>query len=235
MARFAPETVYRERGDACASPDTHRPVPPAKEDDMKNGTMKTMKTWQGAAILMLGGAALAACDTAPTLLEDGGSTAAATVSAALAGPATVAVSGSAVHFFSTAVVHSQEPTEAGMIQRSTDIVRLTGDLDGYLVFHATSRFDFASGALVNTGTQLFSGTIAGSDPVLLHDDRFRFDVDLATGETLGSVHLGRSNDSPHKGAWYECDLTVVGTGVTTPEGDGVVEYSGECVRRGQPR
>jgi hypothetical protein len=235
MARFAPEIVYRERGDACASPDTHRPVPPAKEDDMKNGTMTIMTAWQGAAVLVLSGAALAACDPAPTIPEGEGSAASATVAASLAGPTTVAVSGSAVHFFTTAVVHSQEPTEAGMIQRSTDMVRLTGDLDGYLVFHATSRFDFAGGTLVNTGTQLFSGTIAGSDPVVLHDDRFRFEVDLATGETLGSVHLGRSNDAPHKGAWYECDLVVVGTGMTTPEGDGMVEYTGECVRRGGPR
>jgi hypothetical protein len=200
---------------------------------MKNGTMRTMMAWQGAAILMLSGTALAACDPAPTVPERGGAAASA-VSTSLAGPPTVSVSGSAVHFFSTAVIHSQEPTETGMIQRSTDIVRLEGDLDGYLVFHVTSRFDFASNTLVNTGTQLFSGTIAGSDPVLLHDDRFRFEVDLSTGETLGSVHLGRSNDAPNKRAWYECDLVVVGTGMT-PEGDGLVDYSGECVRRGQPR
>jgi hypothetical protein len=199
------------------------------------GNTKTTRGWQGAAILVLSGAALAACDTVPTIPERQGSTDPAMVAASPAGPTTVSVSGSAVHFFSTAVVHSQEPTETGMIQRSTDIVRLTGDLDGYLVFHVTSRFDFASGVLVNTGTQLYSGTIAGSDPVLLHDDQFRFQVDLATGETLGSVHLGRSNDAPHKGAWYECDLTVVGTGMTTPEGDGMVDYSGECVRRGRPR
>jgi hypothetical protein len=234
MARFRPETVYREREDAIASSDTHRPVPAAKEGDMQ-GTIKTMRGWQGAAILVLGGAALAVCDTAPTTPERESSNNPATVAASLAGPATVSVSGSAVHFFSTAAVHSQEPTEIGMIQRSTDIVRLTGDLDGYLVFHVTSRFDFASGVLVNTGTQLYSGTIAGSDPVLLHDDRFRFEVDLKTGETLGSVRLGRSNDAPDKGFWYECDLTVVGTGMTTPEGDGMVDYSGECVHRGRPR
>jgi hypothetical protein len=204
------------------------------EDHM--GSMKTIKTWQGATTLLLAGPVLAVCNAAPTVPErfDAAEAAeAAEASAASAGAAwTIPVSGSAVHFFSTAIVHSQEPTETGMIQRSTDVVQLMGDLSGFLVFHATSTFDFTNGSLVNTGTQFFSGTIAGSEPVVLHDDRFRFVVDLSTGETRGEVHLGRSNDAPHKGGWYECDLIVVGSGMTTPEGDGMVDYSGECTRRG---
>jgi hypothetical protein len=118
-----------------------------------------------------------------------------------------------------------------MIQRSTDITELTGDLSGYILYHPTSVFDYGAGTLVNTGTQLFSGSIAGSAPVLLHDDTFRFESDLATGATTGEVFLGRSNDAPTRGGWYECTLDVVGTGLT-PEGDGMVDYSGECTPRG---
>ena len=40
------------------------------------------------------------------------------------------VSGTAVHFFTTALIHSQKSTAAGMIQRSTDIIELSGDLKG---------------------------------------------------------------------------------------------------------
>jgi hypothetical protein len=148
------------------------------------------------------------------------------------GQETFSVSGSGVHFFSEAIVHSQEGTPTGMTQRSTDTVKLTGDLSGYILYHATTEFDFVGNTLVNTGTQFFSGTIAGSDPVVLRDDEFRFDVDLSTGATTGEVHLSRSNDAPHKGHWYECDLVVVGTGLT-PDGDSTVDYSGECTRRGR--
>jgi hypothetical protein len=145
----------------------------------------------------------------------------------------VAVSGEGVHFFTTAIAHSQEPTESGMIQRSSDIVTLSGDLEGHILYHATSTFDFAAGTLVNTGSQMFSGTILGSDPVILHDDRFVFEVDLATGATIGEVYLGRSKDAPHPGWWWECDLDVVGTGLTE-DGDATVVYTGECRRMGRP-
>jgi hypothetical protein len=146
---------------------------------------------------------------------------------------TVLVSGEGVHFFTTAIVHSQEETATGMIQLSSDIVTLSGDLEGHILYHPTSIFDFAAGTLVNTGTQIFSGTILGSEPVILHDDRFRFEVDLATGATTGAVHLGRSNDSPHQGHWYVCDLEITGTGLT-PQGDATFAYSGTCARMGHP-
>jgi hypothetical protein len=144
---------------------------------------------------------------------------------------TIPVSGSGVHFNTTAVVHSRQPTPTGMIQRSTEIAKLTGDLNGYILYHPTSEFDFVNNTLVNTGTQLFSGTIAGSDPVILHDDEFRFEVDLATGATRGEVHLSRSKDAPDRGEWYECDLVIVGTGLT-PEGDAMADYTGTCTRKG---
>jgi hypothetical protein len=144
---------------------------------------------------------------------------------------TFPVSGSATHFFSTAVTHSEEASATGTVQRSTDIIRLTGDLDGYVLYHPTTVIDFAEGTLVNTGTQVFSGTVDGEGPVILHDDTFRFEVVLQTGETRGEVHLGRSLDAPHRSTWFECDLDIVGTGFT-PEGDGLADYTGSCRRYG---
>lgn len=151
-----------------------------------------------------------------------------------ASSAPIPVSGSTVAFASSAVIHSEEPTATGMIQRSTSVVKVSGDVSGWVLFHPTSVFDFAAGTLVNTGSQVFSGTIAGSDPVVLHDDQFRFDIDLNTGETIGEIHFSRSNDAPHKGGWFECRIVLVGTGVT-PEGDFTSDYDGTCVRRGNLR
>ena len=68
-------------------------------------------------------------------------------------------------------------------------------MNGYILYHRTTEIDLLTQALVNTGVQCFSGTIDGSEPVVLYDDTFRFEVDLATGETLGHVHLGRSQSS----------------------------------------
>jgi hypothetical protein len=135
----------------------------------------------------------------------------------------VAVSGSGVHLFSSSIVHSSEPTAAGMIQRSTDTVELSGDLTGRLLYHPVSIFDFVEGTLVNTGHQVFSGTILGSKPVMLHDDTFRFEVELATGATTGKVHLTDRLDGPN----IRCHLNVVGTGLNA-EGDATFAYDGEC-------
>ena len=171
---------------------------------------------------------LAACGAESTVPEVAAQRA---VTSAAAAKRTIPVSGGAVHYFTTAVVHSEQPTQTGKVQQSSEIIRLTGDLDGYILYHPTSTFDFAAGTLVNTGTQIFSGTIAGSAPMILHDDRFRFTVDLATGATVGKVHLSRNNDAPQPGEWYECDLEVVGTGMT-PAGDALADYSGTCTERG---
>jgi hypothetical protein len=196
------------------------------EDDMRS-----LKSWYATATLGLVAPVLAVCDDALTMPR------ALVVAEASAARGTasrsVAVSGRAVHFFTTAVVHSREETDGGMVQRSTEIIHLTGDLSGYILYHPTSTFDFAAQTMVNTGTQFFSGTIAGSEPVVLHDDTFRFEVDLATGETLGRVHLSRSHDAPRRVAWYECTLVIVGTGLTAA-GDGTAEYDGECIHRGDP-
>jgi hypothetical protein len=138
---------------------------------------------------------------------------------------THAVSGRAVHYFTTAIIHSQTPTATGMIQRSTDIIELSGDLKGRVLYHPTSVFDFVKGTLVNTGNQVFSGTVLGSSPVLLHDDEFRFEVNLNTGGLeSGEVHLTDRIAGPK----IQCDLVAVGAGEQTPEGDSVVDYSGTC-------
>jgi hypothetical protein len=145
---------------------------------------------------------------------------------------TIPVSGSAVDFASEAIIHSQESTPTGIIQKATEIVQLSGDLSGYGLYQTTREFDFVNSSLVITGENLFSGTITGSDPVILRSVESRFEVDLATGEEVGHVHLTRSNDAPNKGSWYECDLVIVGTG-QTPEGNFTSDYSGQCLRLGR--
>lgn len=136
----------------------------------------------------------------------------------------VPVSGTGTHYFTTAMIHSQEPTPTGQIQRSTDIVELEGDLVGRVLYHPVSEFDFAAGTLVNTGHQVFSGTILGSEPVLLLDDEFRFDVNLVTGETTGKILLNQTLAGPK----IRCELTVEGTG-STDGGDATIGYTGECL------
>jgi hypothetical protein len=138
---------------------------------------------------------------------------------------TRSVSGTAVHHFTTAIIHSETSTATGKVQRSTDIVELTGDLKGRVLYHPTTVIDTVKGTLVNTGSQVFSGTVLGSEPVLLYDDRFRFEVNLKTGGVeSGEVHLSTRLAGPKVG----CDLVVVGAGTKTSEGDGIVDYRGTC-------
>jgi len=138
---------------------------------------------------------------------------------------TRSVSGTAIHHFTTALIHTEKPTATGKVQRSTDIIDLDGDLKGRVLYHPTTVIDTVKGRLVNTGSQVFSGTVLRSEPVLLYDDRFRFEVDLKTGGVeSGEVHLSNSLAGPK----VSCDLTVVGSGAKTPEGDGIVQYRGTC-------
>ena len=144
------------------------------------------------------------------------------------GTTTVPVAGSGVDHLVTALVHTQEPTPTGKIQKSTEIVELSGDLKGFVLYHVTSVFDFAAGTLVNTGDQVYSGTIAGSAPVMIHDDQFRFEVNLATGEESGRVYLFDHVAGPK----VRCELAVVGTGLTA-EGNPTFDYRGTCAFRGR--
>jgi hypothetical protein len=135
------------------------------------------------------------------------------------------VSGKAVHYFTTSILHSETPTATGKVLRSTDIVELSGDLEGRVLYQPTTVIDTVKGTLANTGHQVFSGTVLGSEPVLLHDDRFRFEVDLKPGgKESGEVHLSNSLAGPK----VRCDLVIAGNGAKTAEGNGIVEYRGAC-------
>jgi hypothetical protein len=140
----------------------------------------------------------------------------------------VPVAGSGTDFLNTAIVHSKQTTPTGMIQKSTETVELNGDLTGRVLYHVTSVFDFVNGTLVNTGDQVYSGTIAGSEPVMIHDDQFHFDVNLITGEESGQVYLFNQIAGPK----VRCTLHVVGTGLNS-EGNPTFDYSGECTFRGR--
>lgn len=148
--------------------------------------------------------------------------------AAAAKGTTVHVQGSGVDGLTTAIVHSKTPTATGFVQASTEVVDLKGDLIGRVLYHVTTVVDFAKQTLTNTGDQVFSGTVAGSEPVMLHDDQFRFSVNLATGAESGDVYLIDSLAGPK----VRCTLHVVGTGLT-PDGNPTFDYSGECTFRGE--
>ena len=157
------------------------------------------------------------------------------VAAAVSGEATrleattsVKVAGTGYDDLKNAVVHVQTPTAAGMIQQSTEIVELSGDLRGRVLYHVTSVFDFVNGTLVNTGEQVYSGTVAGSAPVMIHDDQFRFEVNLITGAESGQVFLFNHIAGPK----VRCALDVVGTGPNA-DGNPTFSYTGECTFRGQ--
>ena len=138
------------------------------------------------------------------------------------------VAGSGIHFVKTAIVHSIEPTPTGVIQRSTETVDLTGDLTGRILYQPISVVDFANGTLTNTGHQVFSGTVLGSAPVILHDDEFRFEVNLSTGAATGKVYLTDNIAGPK----IRCALDIMSTGKTA-EGDTTASYTGSCTFKGK--
>ena len=140
----------------------------------------------------------------------------------------VHVAGTGVDHLDTALVHSKQETPTGLIQKSTEIVELDGSLKGRVLYHVTSVFDFVHGTLVNTGDQVYSGTIAGSAPVMIHDDQFRFEVNLNTGKESGQVYLFDHIAGPK----VRCRLDVVGTGLNA-DGNPTFTYTGECAFRGE--
>ena len=143
------------------------------------------------------------------------------------------VSGSAIHYFDempgrNVITHAVTPTETGLELRTTETIDLFGDLNGRVLYQPESVIDNVAGTITNTGNQVFSGTILGEGPVLLHDDYFRFDVTLGpTVETVGQVFLVNRIDGPV----VHCIIRIVGTGFT-PEGNGLADYSGRCRFRG---
>ena len=138
------------------------------------------------------------------------------------------VSGTGIHYFDdmpgrNVIIHSVMPTETGIQQRSTETIDLFGDLEGRVLYQPETVINGLAGTLVNTGNQVFSGTILGLGPVLLHDEFFRFDVNLQTGETVGEVFLVDRIDGPR----VACILDIFGTGFDE-KGNGLAEYVGHC-------
>lgn len=143
---------------------------------------------------------------------------------ALAAERTVRVSGTGIDLASSAIVHSRTSTASGSVSQATETVELSGDLRGRVLYQVTSTVDSARHRLVNTGQQVYSGTIAGSAPVMLHDSKFRFEEDLATGAGHGAVYLINHIAGPK----VQCTLQVTDTG-RNPDGNPTFKYSGECV------
>jgi hypothetical protein len=136
---------------------------------------------------------------------------------------TIQVSGTGTDLLNGAVVHSKKPTPTGTMQKGTEIVELNGDLSGKILYHVTTVIDNQKATLTNTGDQVFSGTIAGSEPVMIHDSRFRFEVNLATGAESGSVYLVDRIAGP----LVKCKLKVTGTGKSA-DGNPAFRYAGNC-------
>lgn len=135
----------------------------------------------------------------------------------------IEVSGTGTDFMNGAIVHSKEETPEGMIRKSTVIIDLKGDLTGKVLYHVTSTVDSSKGTLVNMGDQVFSGSVAGSDPVMIRDSKFRFEANLKTGEVSGDVFLLDHLAGPE----VACTLHVVGTGKDA-DGNPTFRYTGNC-------
>jgi hypothetical protein len=146
------------------------------------------------------------------------------VGAAGAAARRVHVTGHGVDLISGALVHSTHRSGATEIRVSTAIVELEGDLHGRVLYQVTTRIDTAHHAMTNTGRQVYSGTIRESEPVMLYDDDFRFEGDLARGTDHGTVRLVHPLGAPV----VSCTLDVSGTGKTAA-GDPTFTYDGECV------
>lgn len=149
------------------------------------------------------------------------------------------VSGTAIHYFDNMpgrkpITHRATPTDTGVNLRTTESVDLFGDLEGRVLYQPRTVINEVEGTLVNTGNQVFSGTVLGEGPVLLHDNLFRVEVNLATGETVGKMFLTDHVDGPV----VDCIVEIVGTGFSE-EGNGLADYSGRCRLRNntgrQPR
>lgn len=139
------------------------------------------------------------------------------------------VSGTAIHYFDempgrNVISHQEVPTETGVETLTTETIDLFGDLNGRVLYQPQSVIDFTTGTITNTGNQVFSGTILGKGPVMIHDDFFRFRVTLGeTVETEGQVFLVNRIDGPV----VHCILRITGTGFTA-EGNGLADYTGRC-------
>ncbi len=139
----------------------------------------------------------------------------------------VQVKGTGTDLLNGEIVHFKKATPTGELQKSTEIAELRGDLNGKVLYHVTAELDYTKGTLVKTGDQVFSGTIVGSEPVMVHDSKFRFELNLATGAEFGSVYLFNHITGPR----VQCELQVTGTG-TNADGNRTFSYDGKCIFAG---
>lgn len=135
------------------------------------------------------------------------------------------ISGTAIHYASTSMPHpnTYQPTTTGFTLISTDFVELSGDLEGRGLFQPFTTFDGVENTIVNTGHQVFSGTVLGSHPVMLYDEDFSFLIDLDTGETTGEILL----IDPLAGPRVRCIFSMQSTGQDAA-GNNLSDYSGQC-------
>jgi hypothetical protein len=142
----------------------------------------------------------------------------------------VEVSGTGVHDFNTVIVHRSKQTGSGKREITTDTIELWGDLEGRVLYQPRSVYDFNKSTLVNTGNQVFSGTVLGSRPVMLFDDAFRFEVNLLTGAVRGEVYLTEMLSGPR----MSCELVVTGDGTPPIDNRPEFSYEGFCwVKQGR--
>jgi hypothetical protein len=143
------------------------------------------------------------------------------------GAEVVQVRGTGTDFLNGELVHLKSATPTGELRKSTGIAELRGDLIGRILYHLTAELDYTKGTLVKTGDQVFSGTIAGSEPVLIHDSKFRTEINLTTGAESGSVYLFDHITGPS----VQCELRITGTGVNA-DGNRTFSYEGTCTFAG---
>ena len=87
----------------------------------------------------------------------------------LEGTTTVKVAGTGYDDLNNILIHSQTPTATGMIQQSTEIVELSGDLRGRVLYHVTSVFDFVNGRTAIDMVRLAGESLRLCRPVCRQD------------------------------------------------------------------
>lgn len=136
----------------------------------------------------------------------------------------VTISGGGLHDFGSQIVHRSQETSSGNLEETTESIDLWGDLEGRVLYQPRSVYDFNKGTLVNTGNQVFSGTVKGSRPVMLFDNAFRFEIDLSTKAVRGKVYLTQHVAGPR----ISCELTVTDDGVRQSDKQPLFKYEGVC-------
>ncbi len=143
------------------------------------------------------------------------------------GAEVIQVKGTGTDFLNGEIVHLKSTTPTGEMRKSTGISELRGDLNGKILYQLTAELDYTRGTLVKTGDQVFSGTVMGSEPLMIHDSKFRYEINLTTGALSGALYLFDRIVGPT----VECELQIIGTGVNA-DGNRTFSYVGTCTFAG---